>query len=339
LLDANYDAIPASALKQQMLASIQAPAAAAPGFGISVTASALSVTQGSTGSETVTVAGTDGFAGRVNFYFVGLPAGVTASFAANPTATSSAITITAASTAAPGNYSIGIIGYSGSLTAQTPIALTIAAPVTPSFTLAPTTSALSVTQGKSVSDTIAVARAGGFTGNATLAVSGLPAGVTAAFASNPAAASSTVTFTASASAAPGTYPVTIAGTSGSLTAKTSISLIVAAPVTSGFACHVGYSINSQYPGGFGATVTINNTGTTSISNWTLTWTFANGQTVTQLWNGTETQSGSSVTVKSMSYNGTIAAGGSYTGMGFNGSWNNATNAIPTSFAVNGTVCK
>jgi endo-1,4-beta-xylanase len=100
-----------------------------------------------------------------------------------------------------------------------------------------------------------------------------------------------------------------------------------------------YTISSQWGGGFGASLAINNTGTTAISNWTLTWTFANGQTVTQLWNGAETQSGANVTVTNLSYNGTIPAGGSYTGMGFNGSWNNVINSIPTAFAVNGTACQ
>jgi hypothetical protein len=107
----------------------------------------------------------------------------------------------------------------------------------------------------------------------------------------------------------------------------------------GSTCHVGYTITNQWPGGFGASITIDNTGTTALSNWTLTWSFANGQTVTQLWNGTVAQSGSTVTVTNMSYNGSIPAGGSYTGVGFNGSWNNTTNAVPTSFAVNGTTCQ
>jgi hypothetical protein len=108
---------------------------------------------------------------------------------------------------------------------------------------------------------------------------------------------------------------------------------------SGSGCHVVYTISPQNSSAFGAAITIENTGTTAISNWTLTWTFPNGQTITSLWNGAETQSGSQVTVKNLSYNGTIAAGGSYSGMGFNGAWNGAANAAPTSFAVNGTACK
>jgi Glycosyl hydrolase family 12/Cellulose binding domain/Fibronectin type III domain len=108
---------------------------------------------------------------------------------------------------------------------------------------------------------------------------------------------------------------------------------------SGSSCHVVYTITNQWPSGFGASITIDNTGTTALSSWTLTWAFANGQTVSQLWNGNETQSGPNVKVTNMSYNGSIPAGGSYNGMGFNGTWNNITNAVPTSFAVNGTTCK
>jgi hypothetical protein len=107
---------------------------------------------------------------------------------------------------------------------------------------------------------------------------------------------------------------------------------------SGTACHVVYQITNQWPGGFGASIAINNTGSTALNNWTLTWTFANGQTVTQLWNGNTTQSGATVKVTNMSYNGSIPAGGSYTGVGFNGTWNNTINAIPASFTVNGTAC-
>ena len=107
----------------------------------------------------------------------------------------------------------------------------------------------------------------------------------------------------------------------------------------GFACHITYTVSSQWPSGFGAAITLTNTGTTAITSWALSWTFANGQTVTQLWNGNATQSGANVSVTNESYNGSIAAGGSYSGMGFNGTWNSTTNAVPTSFAVNGVACQ
>jgi endoglucanase len=101
---------------------------------------------------------------------------------------------------------------------------------------------------------------------------------------------------------------------------------------------VSYVVSNQWPGGFGATITITNTGTTAINGWSLKFTFPNGQTITQLWNGTYTQSGSAVTVTNLSYNGSIAPGTSVSSApGFNGAWN-GTNSPPTSFTLNGSAC-
>src|SRR5882672_4808498 len=66
-------------------------------------------------------------------------------------------------------------------------------------------------------------------------------------------------------------------------------------------CRVTYAINSQWPGGFGVNVTVDNLGD-AISAWQLTWAFTAGQTITQLWNGTVSQSGSQVTVKDAGWN-------------------------------------
>jgi hypothetical protein len=206
-----------------------------------------------------------------------------------------------------------------------------------SFSLAPSATALSVAQGNSGTDTINVTDVNGFTGSVTLTVSGLPSGVTATLGTNPTSGSSSITFTASATAAAGTYAIAISGASGTLTASTSITLTVS-PKTSGSGCTIDYTISPQNTTAFGAAITIVNNGSTALSSWTLTWSFANGQTVSSLWNGNETQSGANVTVTNESYNGSIPAGGSYSGVGFNGTWNGTTNAIPTAFSINGTAC-
>nr|WP_225849414.1 family 43 glycosylhydrolase [Streptomyces sp. HPF1205] len=101
-------------------------------------------------------------------------------------------------------------------------------------------------------------------------------------------------------------------------------------------CQVTYTVSSQWGGGFGANVAVTNLGD-PVSSWKLTWSFGAGQTVTQLWNGSYTQSGSGVTVTNASYNGAIATNGSAT-FGFNGTWNNSSNPVPTDFALNGTTC-
>lgn len=104
-------------------------------------------------------------------------------------------------------------------------------------------------------------------------------------------------------------------------------------------CHVTYSIVNQWPGGFQAALTIENSGSAAWSGWNLTWTFPDGQTINSLWNGAANQSGGNVSVWNLSYNGTIPAGGSYNGVGFTGTWNNSANAAPASFSINGTNCQ
>jgi hypothetical protein len=294
----------------------------------------LSITQAKTATDTITVADTGGFTGSVTLAASGLPSGVTAAFGTNPTTGTSVLTLTASSTATTGAATVTIKGTSGSTTATTTIALTVVSSAG-SFTLAPSASSLPITQGKTATDTITVTDVNGFTGSVTLAATGLPSGVTVAYGTNPTTGSSVLTFTASATATVGSATVTITGTSGSTTAKTTIALTVASSASGG--CTVDYAISPQNNSAFGATITIVN-GSTAITSWTLTWSFANGQTVAQLWNGIETQSGASVTVKNEPYNGSIAANGTLTGIGFNGTWNGTTNAIPTAFSLNGTAC-
>jgi endoglucanase len=345
LLNNNYDATPASALKQSLLASIQSPLSGGggtPSFTVATAASSLSVVRGNSSTDSITVGPLGGFTGNVTLAISGLPSGVTAVFGTNPTRGGSVLTLNASTSAATGTSTLTIVGTSGTsgtLSASTTVSLTVSAAQTPTFTLGVSPSSATVTMGGSTTDTLQVKGAGGFSGNVTLAATGLPSGVTASFSANPTAGTSVVTFTAGSAATAATSTITIKGTSGALTASTPLSLTVKAATTGGPACHVGYAVSNQWSGGFSGNLSIANTGTTALSNWTLTWTFANGQTVTQLWNGNLAQSGNQVTVSNLSYNGSIPAGSTYTGVGFNGSWNNAINAVPTSFVLNGTVCK
>ncbi|WP_433618618.1 arabinofuranosidase catalytic domain-containing protein [Dactylosporangium sp. CA-139114] len=100
-------------------------------------------------------------------------------------------------------------------------------------------------------------------------------------------------------------------------------------------CRVTYTVTNQWPGGFGAAVDVTNLGD-PVNGWRLTWTFTAGQTITQLWNGTATQSGGAVTVTNAAYNAAIATGATVS-LGFNGS-STGTNPAPTAFALNGITC-
>jgi len=103
---------------------------------------------------------------------------------------------------------------------------------TPGFTVAAAPSAVSVVQGANATSTITVGSVNGFNSAATLSLSALPSGVTAAFSTNPVTppangnATSTLTFTAAASATTGTTNVTVTGTSGSLVHSTTIALTI-----------------------------------------------------------------------------------------------------------------
>ncbi|MFC0526233.1 CotH kinase family protein [Phytohabitans kaempferiae] len=98
------------------------------------------------------------------------------------------------------------------------------------------------------------------------------------------------------------------------------------PPPAGRSCTATYSVTSQWTGGFQADVRVT-AGSAPISGWTVTWTFGNGQSVSQSWNATVTASGTSVTARNVSYNGSLGAGAS-TAFGFLGSWN-STNPVPS----------
>jgi glucuronoarabinoxylan endo-1,4-beta-xylanase len=325
-------------LPAQSITTFVSSGPATPGFTLTPSPSSLSVIQGSTATDTVSVTDEGGFTGSVTLAASGLPSGVTAAFGTNPTTGSSVVTFTASSTATVGSSTVTINGTSGSTTASTTIALTVSPKTTSGFTLSPSVSTLSVNQGSSGTDTITVTDTGGFTGSVSFAASGLPSGVTASFNPASSTSSSVLTLTASSTGTTGAFTVTVTGTSGSTTASTTFTLSVG--TTGGGACTVDYSISPQNSSQFGATVTIKNGGTTTLSNWVLTWTFANGQTIANSWNGAVSQSGGNVTVSEQAGQSweNIPAGGSYSAFGFNGTWNGSTNAIPTAFSLNGTAC-
>ena len=176
-------------------------------------------------TSTITVTDVGGFTGAVSLTASGLPAGVTASFNPTSTTTTSTLTLTASGSAAAGTTAITITGTSGALTATTTVNVTVTPP--PSFTLTAAPTTLTVTPGASgATSTITVITANGFASSVSLAASGLPSGVTASF--NPASTTttSTLTLTANLTATPGPATVTITGTSGLLSASTTVSLNV-----------------------------------------------------------------------------------------------------------------
>src|SRR6202163_4703270 len=108
--------------------------AGTPGFTVAASPSAVSVTQGSNSSSTITVTSVNGFNSATTLSLSALPSGVTAAFSANPVtppangSTTSTLTFTASATATTGTTNVTVTGTSGSLVRTTTIALTVTAP-------------------------------------------------------------------------------------------------------------------------------------------------------------------------------------------------------------------
>ncbi|WP_200821547.1 hypothetical protein [Bryocella elongata] len=108
--------------------------------------------------------------------------------------------------------------------------MTVGAP-TPDFSVSATPNSQTVAQGSSATYTTTVSALNGFTGTVNLSVSGLPAGATASFnpASVTASGTSALSISTAANTTPGTYTLTIAGTNGTLSRSTTVTMIVPGP--------------------------------------------------------------------------------------------------------------
>ncbi|NEC08858.1 cellulase family glycosylhydrolase [Streptomyces sp. SID7909] len=131
------------------------------------------------------------------------------------------------------------------------------------------------------------------------------------------------------------YARDAAGNRSARSAAVSVTTDEGATTPAG-SCSVGYKVVGSWQGGFQGEITIRNTGTAAIDGWTLGFAFANGQTITNMWGGTPTQSGASVSVAPASYTSTIAPNSSVT-VGFTGN-QSGTNAAPAAFTLSGAAC-
>ncbi|HEV8559840.1 MAG TPA: cellulose binding domain-containing protein [Actinophytocola sp.] len=127
---------------------------------------------------------------------------------------------------------------------------------------------------------------------------------------------------------------------GNLSAASGAVTFTTLPDTTGGRCRVVYQ-SSNWGGtpGFTANVTITNTGTATVTGWTLAFTFPAGQRVTDGWSATWSQAAGSanVTAVNLDWNRTLAPNASV-GIGFNGSFTGTSNPAPTAFTLNGNTC-
>jgi hypothetical protein len=128
--------------------------------------------------------------------------------------------------------------------------------------------------------------------------------------------------------------VLLAAAGAAAVAAAAATAVVAHAASTG--CSVSYTVRSQWSTGFSANVAVTNVGD-PVRAWTVRWSYTAGQTVTQAWGATVSQSGNAVTAASASWNGTLRTNRTAS-FGFNGTWNGVGNPIPTDFSLNGVLC-
>lgn len=67
-------------------------------------------------------------------------------------------------------------------------------------------------------------------------------------------------------------------------------------------CSARYQVTNSWPGGAQAEVTVHNDRPTRLAGWTVTWVLPGGTVIRDLWNGTVSRSGSTVTVTDAGWN-------------------------------------
>ncbi|MFF8724923.1 glycosyl hydrolase family 18 protein [Streptomyces sp. NPDC015171] len=108
---------------------------------------------------------------------------------------------------------------------------------------------------------------------------------------------------------------------------------LASPAQAAANATASFTKSSDWGTGFGGQWTIKNTGSSSLSSWTVEWDFPSGTSVTSAWDADVTSSGTHWTAKNKSYNGTLAPGASVS-FGFNG----AGPGSPSNCKLNGDSC-
>jgi chitinase len=108
---------------------------------------------------------------------------------------------------------------------------------------------------------------------------------------------------------------------------------LATPAEAATSATATYTKTQDWGSGFGASWTIKNTGTTTLTSWTVEWDYPTGTSVTSAWDATVTNSGNHWTAKNVGWNGTLAPGASIS-FGYNG----AGSGAPTGCKINGAPC-
>ena len=199
-------------------------------FSLAATPPSQTVTPGQSTTFGVTVTRSGGFADAITFGVTGLPAGVSSGFApASTTGNSSTLTLTTTAAVTPGTYALTVTGTAGALTRSAAVSLVVEAASGGGFTLAVAPATRTIARGATTTFSIAINRAGGYTGPVSFTVSGLPAsGATGTFiTSSPTSSTAVLRVVTDAGVASGSYVLTIRGSGGGTTQTATATLNIA----------------------------------------------------------------------------------------------------------------
>ena len=188
----------------------------APDFSVSVSGSQTVAQGGTSGNYTLTATPSNGFTGTVG-WTVTPPSGITAS-PSTLSGSSATFTLTASANLTAGTYSIPITATSGTLSHSTTATLVVSAPT---FSLTITPASQNLTRPGSISYTVNVVPAGGFSTSVSLSasLSGNTTGLSTSLSPTSVAPGtpSKLTVTVTNSAKRNTHGITVTGTSGGVT--------------------------------------------------------------------------------------------------------------------------
>jgi Concanavalin A-like lectin/glucanases superfamily/Putative Ig domain len=194
-------------------------------FSISTASQPLTVVAGASAVGGVNVGDPTLMSNIVALSVGSLPPGISANLSANSItgAGSANLTVTAANSVSPGNYSFNVIGSSAGATHTSVVNLAVT-----DFALSVSPSEQTVMPGAGTTYTMAVSTNQNFAGTIGLGLSGLPAGANASFSpdSFDGTGSSTLNIATATNTPAGDYLLAIYGTNGDMVASTTVTLHV-----------------------------------------------------------------------------------------------------------------
>ena len=188
------------------------------------------------------IAVTNGFNSPVSFTISGLPSGITSAFSNGTTVTpgssSTSLQLAVSSSVAPGSYSVTITATGGGISHSTTVAFTVAAaPAQCTFAVSPASVSIGLSQSTNLRLTC-TAPVGALPAGLTLAVTGQPAGVTAAFSPTtlkPGTDTTNLTLVTPAAGTAGTYTLAITASGGTFSKTIDVPFTLLVPPSLGLA--------------------------------------------------------------------------------------------------------